>query len=301
MASRLRSENEPSQSPIVLNTSIRERIKRACRTPAKNPRVSMARGVNLANCRRGGDAIRNAKRIARPNHWISRRRLRSDRRRYTIGKAVDAGSKGTEARANGRGRTGVRASVSEARPLPAFYYRLSARAQRCYLKSDALDRYVLAASPAAITIASRLAAVLPTAAPSLAQRGAQALGNELCRLLGVAPVRIEVRGVRPHNARGELHGIFYPDGTGRIQAPGSPAAPRRDREPLIVLWMRTAQRHDVVKPRTFIRTMMHELGHYFDYAHFRFDDSFHTGGFFKRESFLIRALFPDSADAQRPE
>jgi hypothetical protein len=263
----------------------------------------MAHGVNRVNCRRAVDAIRNADRITCPNRWISRRRLRSDRRRYTIGKAVDAGSKGTDARANGRGRTSVRASNGNARPLPAFYYRLSARAQRCYLKSDALDRYALVASPAAIAIASRLAAVLPTAAPSLAQRGAQALGNELCRLLGVAPVRIEVRGVRPHNARGELHGIFYPQGTGRIQAPapGSPAAPRRDREPLIVLWMRTAQRHDVVKPRTFIRTLMHELGHYFDYAHFRLDDSFHTGGFFKRESFLIRALFPDSADARNPE
>ncbi len=56
--------------------------------------------------------------------------------------------------------------------------------------------------------------------------------------------------------------------------------------------MRTAQRHDVVKPKTFIRTLLHELGHYLDYALLKLDDSFHTGGFFKRESFLVRALYP---------
>jgi hypothetical protein len=56
--------------------------------------------------------------------------------------------------------------------------------------------------------------------------------------------------------------------------------------------MRTAQRHDVVKPKTFLRTLMHELGHYLDYALLRLEDSFHTTGFFRRESFLVRTLFP---------
>jgi hypothetical protein len=55
--------------------------------------------------------------------------------------------------------------------------------------------------------------------------------------------------------------------------------------------MRTAQRHDVVKPKTFVRTLMHEVGHYLDYALLRLEDSYHTQGFFKRESSLVRALF----------
>jgi hypothetical protein len=55
--------------------------------------------------------------------------------------------------------------------------------------------------------------------------------------------------------------------------------------------MRTAQRHDVVKPKTFVRTLMHEIGHYLDYAHLRLEDSYHTRGFFQRESSLVRALF----------
>jgi hypothetical protein len=56
--------------------------------------------------------------------------------------------------------------------------------------------------------------------------------------------------------------------------------------------MRTAQRHDVVKPKTFIRTLMHELGHYLDYALLHLGDSYHCAGFFKRESFLVRTLYP---------
>lgn len=217
-------------------------------------------------------------------------------------RAVDTESKVIGARPATKRAAGAGKPAKAPQALPAFYYRLSARSQRCYLKSDALERYDLTPSPAALAITAKLVAVLPGAAPALAQRGVQLLGNELCRLLGIAPVRIQVRGVRPHNTRGELHGIFYPDGTGRIQAPppGSTANPRRDREPLIVLWMRTARRHDVVKPRTFLRTLMHELGHYFDYAHFRLEDSFHTGGFFKRESFLIRALIPATDNAESP-
>ena len=99
-------------------------------------------------------------------------------------------------------------------------------------------------------------------APSIVQRASQALLNEVCRLLGVRPVRLEVRSVRPRNSRGELHGLFYPRAPGRTAAAAvrSRAAATSPGEPLIVLWMRTAQRHDVVKPRTFLRTLMHELG-----------------------------------------
>jgi len=102
---------------------------------------------------------------------------------------------------------------------------------------------------------------------------ASALMGELCRVFRVPPLRVEVRGVRPHNARGELHGLF------RLSSP-----------PEIVLWMRTAQRHEVVKPRTFLRTLLHELCHYLDYSLLKLEDSFHTMGFFKRESFLVRSL-----------
>ncbi|MBF6560364.1 MAG: hypothetical protein IVW56_08755 [Candidatus Binataceae bacterium] len=204
---------------------------------------------------------------------------------------MDAGPKRTAAHGIAAAGAGAKAPIApRARPLPAFFYRLATRAQRCYLKSDSIERYEIAVGAAAFARVDALMAALAGGAPSIVQRAAQALGDELCRLLGVRPVRIEVRSVRPRNSRAELHGLFYPRGAGR---PSS--------EPLIVLWMRTAQRHEVVKPKTFIRTLMHELGHYFDYAHLRLDDSYHSGGFFKRESFLVRILTARAATPAHPD
>jgi hypothetical protein len=186
---------------------------------------------------------------------------------------------------------GVRPKAKETlgakKELPAFFYRLSARAQRCYLKSDAIERFELNSSPAALNRTAFLMRVIEHGEPAATEKAAQALIAELCRLLGVKPVRIEVRGVRPRNARAELHGIFYP---ARMPRPGAPGASA----PAIILWMRTAQRHDIVKPKTFLRTLVHELGHYLDYTLLKLEDSYHTQGFFKRESSLVRALRPPS-------
>jgi hypothetical protein len=165
--------------------------------------------------------------------------------------------------------------------LPGYFYRLSARAQRIWLKSDSIDRFELVPDTATSSLTAELMAALSSGAPLIIGRAAQALADQICGLMGVHGVRVEVRGARPHNTRGELHGVFYPRG------PSShPSAP------LIILWMRTAQRHEVVKPKTFLRTLMHELGHYLDYALLRLEESFHTTGFFRRGSFLVRILSP---------
>ena len=177
-----------------------------------------------------------------------------------------------------------RVAVAE-RSLPAYFYRLSARRQRTYLKSDSIDRYPFAPTPNALELTRNLMRALQAGTLAAVNEASRRLVAELCRAFGVPMLRIEVRSVRPRNARGELHGIFYP----------------AQRPPLIMLWMRTAQRHDVVKPRTFLRTLLHEVGHYLDYALLKLDDSFHTGGFFRRESFLVRALCPsESTDAAAP-
>jgi hypothetical protein len=172
--------------------------------------------------------------------------------------------------------------------LPGYFYRLPARAQRVWLKSDSIDRFDLVPDTATFSVTAALIDALASGTPLLIERAAQALADKICGLMAVHAVRVEVRGVRPHNTRGELHGIFYPRGP-------SP----RPRPPLIILWMRTAQRHDVVKPKTFLRTLMHELGHYLDYALLQLEDSFHTTGFFRRESFLVRTLFPPEPVAPR--
>ena len=174
-------------------------------------------------------------------------------------------------------RDASRKSV-EAR-LPAFFYRLSRRAQRTYLTSDSIERFELVPNQATQNALAALMRVLETDNPAATTTCARALTAEICRLLGTPPVNVEVRGVRPRNTRSELHGLFYP------------YDPRSRRAPYILLWMRTAQRHDVVKPKTFVRTLMHEIGHYLDYAALKLEDSYHTQGFFKRESSLVRALY----------
>ena len=54
--------------------------------------------------------------------------------------------------------------------------------------------------------------------------------------------------------------------------------------------MRTAKRSDVVAFKTFLRTLLHELCHHLDYEYLELEDSFHTQGFFKRESSLFHQI-----------
>jgi hypothetical protein len=60
--------------------------------------------------------------------------------------------------------------------------------------------------------------------------------------------------------------------------------------------MRTAQRAQVVAFRTFLRTLLHELGHHLDYELFELEETFHTEGFYKRES----SLFNQLVDKEKP-
>jgi hypothetical protein len=165
--------------------------------------------------------------------------------------------------------------VPEAVKLPAFFYRLSPRSQRAYLKSDAIDQYNFVPSGAALARTQAMLETLESGSLVVINQSAQRLMDEVCRVMGVAPVQVEIRGVRPRDPRSELHGIFYPN----------------SRPPRMVVWMRIAQRHDVVRPKTFLRTLLHELGHYLDYSYLNLGESFHTKGFFKRESFLVRSLY----------
>ena len=57
--------------------------------------------------------------------------------------------------------------------------------------------------------------------------------------------------------------------------------------------MRTAKQKRVVAFRTYLRTLLHEVGHHVDYTGLRLPDSFHTEGFYKRESSLFAQLVPE--------
>jgi DinB family protein len=127
---------------------------------------------------------------------------------------------------------------------------------------------------------ARLAEALADEDRPATETAAQGLATGLARALGLPPVRVQVLAARPHAKWGELHGLYESSG-------------RREQAPLITLWMRTARQKRVVAFRTFLRTLLHEVGHHLDFTLLRLGDSLHTQGFYARESHLFHQLVTD--------
>ena len=60
--------------------------------------------------------------------------------------------------------------------------------------------------------------------------------------------------------------------------------------------MRTAKKRQIVAFKSFLRTLCHELCHHLDYELFALEETFHTDGFYKRESSLANALLASEAN-----
>ncbi len=162
----------------------------------------------------------------------------------------------------------------------AYFERLSRRQQGIYLRSDKITAVPLPGAGALRPRGVELGATLESGDRALTESACQLLANGLGRALGLPPVRVTVLAARPHAKWGELHGLY--ESTGK---PGRP--------PTITLWMRTAQQKRVVAFRTFLRTLLHEMGHHLDYTLLRLGDSLHTQGFYQRESHLFHQLVTD--------
>jgi len=159
----------------------------------------------------------------------------------------------------------------------AYYDRLSARSKRTYRKSDRIQRVEVPDIAALQPLAAAISAALAEELPAALQAACQALADALLAQLGTPPVKLRVLERRPANNEGELHGLYEPD-----EVTGGVAR--------ITLWMRTAQKVQVVKFRTFLRTLVHELLHHLDYEHYGLEETFHTEGFYARESVLVKEL-----------
>jgi len=158
----------------------------------------------------------------------------------------------------------------------AYYQRLTRAQQRVYRQSDEVTVIRLPGTKDLRPLVDTLADLLMREDRLAAQAMADRLLAGITASLGVPPLRAQVLAVRPSRHWGELHGLYTPGEHGR---------PSR-----VTVWMRTAQRRQVVKFRTFLRTLLHELCHHLDYELLRLPDSFHTEGFYKRESSLLRQL-----------
>jgi uncharacterized damage-inducible protein DinB len=162
----------------------------------------------------------------------------------------------------------------------AYFKHLSRRQQAVYLRSDAVAGVALPEPALVRPLVREVAAALVTGERAAIELAAQRLAFGLAGTLGVPPPRVRVLAVRPHARWGELHGLYEP-----ARRPGTP--------PLITLWMRTAKQRRVVAFRTFLRTLLHEVGHHLDYTLLGLGESFHTQGFYQRESHLFHQLVTD--------
>jgi len=159
----------------------------------------------------------------------------------------------------------------------AYYDRLGAESRKTYRKSDAILRVELPDGRALVPLAREIGAALESARRPLVEQACRALVDALNAQLATPAVTVRVLERRPANSQGELQGLYEPDevtgGTARI-----------------TVWMRTAQREQVVRFRTFLRTLVHEVCHHLDYEHYKLAETFHTEGFYARESALVREL-----------
>ncbi len=167
--------------------------------------------------------------------------------------------------------------------MPNFRHRLTRPQQRIYDRSNATSSIPLRPAPRLRAAVAGLPDVLLSADRSRVEQRSQLIADEIATSLRVPRVRILVNGTRPSNARGELHGLYTP-ANGR-----GPAT--------IKVWMITAKRGQVVAYKTFLRTLLHEICHHLDYALLRLSDSFHTDGFYQRESSLFHQIGGDAATA----
>jgi len=164
--------------------------------------------------------------------------------------------------------------------MPFAYYRgLSRKDRAIYDASDRVSSIALPRAEALHPVVDILRQALERDDRALVEAAATRLVLGITELLAVEPVSVGVLAVRPELRSAELHGLYTRDGA---------------RRPRIRVWMRTLRYKRVVAFRTFLRTLLHEVCHHLDYTLLALGDSFHTQGFFSRESSLFKQVVPES-------
>ena len=161
----------------------------------------------------------------------------------------------------------------------SYYRKLSKYQKKIYRESDSIPVVRLRHTRGFKTVIKNIEAALKREDRKAVEGYSREFLSRITSVLEVPPVTIRVYAVRPHDEWGELHGLYHPI-RGRKRA-------------RIQVWMRTARKNNVVAFRTFLRTILHELCHHLDYELLNLEDSFHTQGFYKRESSLFHQIVRD--------
>ncbi len=168
----------------------------------------------------------------------------------------------------------------------AYYDLLSAGQKRTYRKSDRILRIAWPDAAALMPLARAVESPLAVDDRAGVERACQRLVDAMNGQLATPPVTVRVLERRPSNNAGELQGLYEPD-----EVTGASAR--------ISLWMRTARKEQVVRFRTFLRTLVHEVCHHLDYEYYKLPETFHTQGFYTRESVMMRELLGEKARGPR--
>jgi hypothetical protein len=167
----------------------------------------------------------------------------------------------------------------------AYYDRLSRREKAIYDRSDAIPSIRLPLPEPLRPMVDVLRQGLAADDRRVVEAASRAVCRAITESLGVEAVEVGVLAIRPKLRDAELHGLYT----------------REDgRPPRIRVWMRTVSYKRVVAFKTFLRTLLHEICHHLDYTYLRLADSYHTQGFFKRESSLFYQLVPREMSSPRP-
>ena len=167
----------------------------------------------------------------------------------------------------------------------SYYARLTRAQQAVYRRSDAITEVRLPQPERFAAAVDAVESALLAEDRAATQAASERVIGGLMDVLGAPPVRVEVLAARPHARWGELHGLYTAE---------------RGKRPKIQLWMRTGKQKRVVAFRRYLRTLLHEVGHHLDYTVLRLDESYHTEGFYKRESSVVAALLAQLPPRESP-
>jgi hypothetical protein len=166
----------------------------------------------------------------------------------------------------------------------AYYDRLNKTQKATYRKSDAIATVPLPDIEALRPLMETIRLALIADDRRQTSRAVVAFVAMILMQLKVPPVAAEVLDRRPSSDTSELHGLYTRE---------------EGVTPKLQVWMRTAANARPVAFRTFLRTLLHEVLHHLDFELFRLEDTFHTEGFYRRESSIVRQLLGEVVKAER--
>ncbi|MHA2073119.1 MAG: hypothetical protein ACW97X_00705 [Candidatus Hodarchaeales archaeon] len=128
-------------------------------------------------------------------------------------------------------------------------------------------------------IIKRLAAALAESNDNEINQSSNELVSNLTSLYHLPKIKIHTGGKRIANQNRQILGVHRTRDQGKKTQRSS-----------ISVFSRTAKRQQYVKPKTFLRTLVHEFIHHFDRYELKLGHEYHTKGFYQRVTTIYNQL-----------